>query len=167
VASRVHDLTVTRAVSGIALVIAAFALSSCGWLGHSSKTVSVSVFSVQPGQCFTAPAQVKAQLSNLNRIECTSPHSQESYALVAYTNPNGTTSSTYPGNDLLANFAQGACAQRFSSYVGVDYLDSSLFFTYLLPSARSWEQGDDRNVICFLTTTGSTTLDSSAKGSKQ
>ena len=46
------------------------------------------------------------------------------------------------------------CAQNFQSYVGISYLDSSLFFTYLLPSARGWEQSKDRAVICFVTTTG-------------
>ena len=66
----------------------------------------------------------------------------------------------------LSAFAQGACAQHFTGYVGVDYLDSSLFFTYLLPSARSWESDDDRDVICFVTTTGGT-LTGSVKGSKK
>ena len=54
--------------------------------------------------------------------------------------------SAYPGDDVLETFAQGACAQRFAGYVGVDYLDSTLFFTYLLPSARSWEQ--DETATC-------------------
>ncbi len=75
-------------------------------------------------------------------------------------------SSNYPGEDVLKKFADGTCAQRFSEYVGVDYLDSDLFFTYLLPSARSWEQASDRNVLCFITTTGGT-LTSSVKGSKR
>jgi len=74
--------------------------------------------------------------------------------------------SSYPGEDVLTTFAQGACAQRYRGYVGVDYLDSTLFFTYLLPSARSWEQQADRNVLCFVTTTG-TMLTKSVKGTKQ
>ncbi|MDT5080785.1 MAG: hypothetical protein QOJ80_5422, partial [Mycobacterium sp.] len=68
--------------------------------------------------------------------------------------------------DVLEKFAKGVCAQRFTAYVGVDYLDSSLYFTYLLPSARSWEQDDDRNVLCFVTTTGGT-LKTSVKGSRK
>ena len=66
----------------------------------------------------------------------------------------------------LPDAAEGACAQRFQSYVGVAYQDSSLFFTYLLPSARSWEQGDDRTVLCLVTTTGQK-LTASVKGSKR
>ena len=56
--------------------------------------------------------------------------------------------------------------RQFEQYVGISYLDSSLFFTYLVPSARGWEQNDDRSIVCFITTTGAE-LTSSAKASKQ
>jgi hypothetical protein len=35
-----------------------------------------------------------------------------------------------------------------------------------VPSARGWEQNDDRSIVCFITTTGAE-LTSSAKASKQ
>jgi len=128
--------------------------------------VSVSVFTARPGQCFVSPTTVHAELSKISRTPCSSKHNQEAYATVGYVPADGSkATSTYPGSDLLTKFAQGACAQRFATYVGVDYLDSSLYFTYLLPSPRSW-QADDRNVICFVTTAGGT-LDSSVKGSKK
>jgi hypothetical protein len=144
-------------------------LAGCGWFGgKKSNAKQVSVFSAKPGQCFVAPKDVKAELSKLSRIDCSQPHTQETYAVLPYTATSSASASAsaYPGNDVLATFAQGACAQRYRAYVGVDYLDSRLFFTYLLPSARSWEQDSDRNVICFVTTTGAQ-LTSSVKGSKQ
>jgi hypothetical protein len=144
-------------------------LTSCSWFGGggSSTSSSESVFAVKPGQCFVAPSNVKAELSNLTRTPCTKPHTQESYASVTYqASTAGATSSAFPGNDVLSTFAQGACAQQYSTYVGVDYLDSKLFFTYLLPSPRSWEQDDDRKILCFVTTTGAK-LTSSVKGSKE
>ncbi len=123
---------------------------------------------MQPGQCFNAPKSVKAELSSLSKVACSTAHTQEAYAVVAYPN-SGTGSAApgaYPGGDALDKFAKGACAQRFTKYVGVDYLDSSLFYTYLLPSARSWEQDNDRNVLCFVTTTGGK-LTASVKGSRK
>jgi hypothetical protein len=146
----------------------AVGLAGCSWFGGGSKdkTSSESVFDVKPGQCFVAPANVKAELSDLTRTPCTKPHTQEAYASVPYqASTTATRSSAFPGNDVLSTFAQGACAQHYAGYVGVDYLDSKLFFTYLLPSARSWEQNDDRKVLCFVTTTGAK-LTSSVKGSK-
>jgi hypothetical protein len=77
-----------------------------------------------------------------------------------------TSTSSYPGEDVLTTFAQGSCAQKYGQYVGVSYLDSALFFTFLLPSARSWEQAQDRNVLCFVTTTGGK-LKASVKNSKR
>jgi hypothetical protein len=124
------------------------------------------VFSVTPGQCFQTPGKVQAELSSLQRTDCTKQHTREAYAIVPFVATGPTASSAYPGADALSAFAKGACAQRFKSYVGVDYLDSTLFFTYLMPSARSWEQDDDRDVICFVTTAGAP-LTASVKNSKR
>ncbi len=137
----------------------------------SGGQVSTSVFAVRPGQCFVAPKDVKAELSSLEQVPCSQPHTQEAYALVNYqaagSGPSASASSgAYPGSDVLDKFAKGTCAQHFTSYVGVDYLDSKLFYTYLLPSARSWEQDDDRTILCFITTTGGT-LTASVKGSRK
>ncbi|MDT4894196.1 MAG: hypothetical protein QOE97_3231 [Pseudonocardiales bacterium] len=149
------------------MLAAVLTLSGCSWFGGSkSDTTSVSVFSVKSGQCFQAPKDVKAELSKLSRTPCTKPHTQEAYATIGFVGTDGKTPSSYPGNDVLTTFAQGSCAQRFRSYVGIDYLDSTLYFTYLLPSARSWEQDSDRNILCFVTTTGGT-LTQSVQGSKK
>ncbi len=157
---------------GAGLLITAALLGGCTLFGGNSKsTTSASVFSVKAGQCFQAPSKVQAELSSLQRTACTSPHTREAYAVVPYaaaeSASGGATGGTtgYPGSDALSSFAKGACAQRYRGYVGVDYLDSSLFFTYLFPSVRSWEQDDDRKIICFVTTTGRK-LTASVKGSK-
>jgi hypothetical protein len=154
--------------------VAALALIAAGCSGDDDSD-DISVFSVKAGQCFTAPASVKVQLDTLNRTKCSNAHTLEAYAVLGYQVPSAnrsglttapTSTSSYPGEDVLTTFAQGSCAQKFGQYVGVSYLDSSLFFTFLLPSARSWEQAQDRNVLCFVTTTGGK-LKSSVKDSKR
>jgi hypothetical protein len=171
----VRSSPTARAGPGLlaALAAAATVLTGCSLFGSKTPdvSVSVSVFDIQPGQCFMAPSEIKAELSKLNRVPCGKPHTEESYARVKYSPPGGTpsgapTNDAYPGAAALQQFANGACAQLFSNYVGVSYLDSSLFFTYLLPSARSWEQDDDRTVVCFVTQTGGTRT-GSVKDSKQ
>jgi len=143
-------------------------LTACGWWGHGEGS-GTSVFDVKAGECFAAPTEVKAQISHVDRVSCAQPHDREVYATVSYPSASGSGGSSskgdYPGDSAVASFAQGACAQRFGSYVGVSYLDSSLFFTYLAPSARSW-QDDDRTVLCFVTAAGRQ-LKGSVKGSKQ
>lgn len=162
--------SVRRAVTApLALLVVAVLLSGCSWVqglfgsNEPDKGVSVSVFDVAVGDCFVAPPEVSAELSSMSRVPCSEPHQEEAYAVVPYKPEDK--SDAYPGNDTLSTFAQGACAQAFTDYVGIGYPDSSLYFTYLLPSARGWQQGDDRSVLCFVTTTGQK-LTASVKGSK-
>lgn len=162
---------VTGVVAGLA---SAVLVSGCSWFGEDSAAKSTSVFSVRPGECFQAPSKVQVELSSLALTPCAQPHVREAYAIVPYVAEVGGATGTgspvsataYPGSDVLSMFAKGACAQRYGDYVGVNYLDSSLFFTYLFPSVRSWQQNDDRKIICFVTTTGST-LTGSVKGTKR
>lgn len=154
-----------RTALAAALVSALPLLGGCGLFGFGDDGDGISVFSIEPGQCFEGQTEVKAQLSELTEVDCDEEHAQEAYALVTYGDDEGNSPDTYPGDDQLSKFAQGACAGEYAKYVGIDYLDSELFYTYLLPSARSWED-DDRNAICFVTTAGEP-LRGSVKGSKR
>lgn len=154
------------AVAVTAAVAVGVAVAGCS--GGDSRGDSTSVFKVSAGECFVPPEKVQAELTKIDRVPCSQAHTQEAYATVTYKSSKSSVASLtadYPGETVLKQFADGACAQRFSTYVGVDYQDSSLFFTYLVPSARSWQQAHDRHVVCFITTTGSL-LRKSVKDSK-
>lgn len=137
----------------------AMALSGCSLFGGADD----GVFAIEPGQCFAAPAETTAQIADLEELDCAEPHDMESYAVVTYTGL-GAEEGTFPGDEALKNFAEGTCAREFTDYVGVSYLDSDLFFTYLLPSARSW-QDEDREVLCFVIDSGRP-MTGSVKGAK-
>ncbi|HEX7804991.1 MAG TPA: septum formation family protein [Cellulomonas sp.] len=155
-----------RAVAVVAMAaVGLIVLTGCSFFGKSDKIQVVSALAVKPGDCVVAPTTIAAEVKDLNVVACTQPHQQEVYALVTYSGTAGTsTAAPYPGDAVLKAFADGACLDAFSAYVGSDYRDSSLFFTYLLPSARGWQAGEDRDVACFITTTGATRT-SSVKGS--
>ena len=145
---------VLAGVLGAGVVLAAGGCS----LFQKDDTESVSVFDVKIGDCFTVPQDAKkiaTDLATLPRVDCATPHEQESYALEKYTDPGTDTApENFPGAAALKAFADGRCAEKFAGYVGVDYRDSELYFTYLVPSPRSWEKDADRTTICFITTTG-------------
>ncbi|HEY2811878.1 MAG TPA: septum formation family protein [Acidimicrobiales bacterium] len=129
--------------------------------GQVTSPGDLSVFDLRVGDCFTPSKDVKAEIESVHVVPCKDSHTQESFALVQYDKGD-----TYPGDSELGNFADGACLARYQDYVGVNYLDSKLFYTYLLPSARSWNDGKDRKVVCIITTTGDS-LTSSVKGSQR
>jgi hypothetical protein len=140
-------------VGATALVLGA--VTGCSLFGDDDADgQTISVFDVEPGDCFLAPAEITIELTELRTVDCTDPHEQEAYAVVDYVTPDGSKPGSFPGEAVLKDFADGACIEHFAEYVGVDYRDSDLFFTYLMPSARGWEQGKDRAVTCFITTTG-------------
>jgi len=151
----------TAAFIGVVVGLGAIAGCSDG----DGRGDATSVFRVSPGQCFLPPGKVQVELTKIDKVPCDQAHTQEAYASVSYDARGDSLTPDYPGETVLKHFADGACAQRFADYVGVDYQDSSLFFTYLVPSARSWQQGHDRRVVCFITTTGSL-LRKSVKNSK-
>ena len=63
-------------------------------------------------------------------------------------------SDVYPGEGEIQKFADASCLEAFGEYTGTDYLDSNLYFSYLLPSIDSWNSGDDRQVACVIVATG-------------
>ena len=62
-------------------------LAACTGDGSGIKTISV--FSVKLGECFSAPKDVKVQLSTLTKKPCSKAHTQESYAIVAFATVGG------------------------------------------------------------------------------
>lgn len=156
-------------VIGMATVL--LALGGCSWVSgmfgndDGPPKDEVSVFDITVGQCFAPQQDIQRELPALDAVPCDGPHRQEAFSIVTYEPPEGVQGNAFPGTATLAQFADAKCAQDFQDYVGISYLDSSLFFTYLLPSARGWEQATDRSVICFVTTTGAQ-LTASAKASR-
>ncbi len=152
-----------RTRSSVVALAGVLGLTGCGWFGDDSPG-AVGVLDVEEGQCFTSPAEVQAELTELTSVPCDRAHDQEAFAVVGYTGPDGEEADTFPGEDALVRFADGTCAEHFGDYVGIHYLDSSLFFTYLLPAVRGWDDGDS-DVVCFVTTTGEK-LEQSVRGSR-
>ena len=57
--------------------------------------------------------------------------------------------SVWPGVDRADEMADAGCLERFREAIGVDYEDSVLVITTLIPTEASWEQRKDREVICI------------------
>ncbi|EYR62628.1 septum formation protein [Actinotalea ferrariae CF5-4] len=138
-------------------LLAVLALAGCGLFGSDERGDVVGVLELEVGDCLLAPQEVQAEVGSVRLVPCTDPHEQEVYAVEVYEDADGATPEEYPGEAVLTSFAEGRCLETFAGYVGTDYRDSSLFFTYLLPSPRGWQGAGreaDRSIVCVVTTTG-------------
>jgi hypothetical protein len=119
--------------------------------GAIDKAGNVSVFDVQVGDCLNPGEELGAEITKIKAVPCKEPHTHEVFALPDYPDKE---SDVYPGEDKLRSFANAQCLEAFGNYTGTDYLDSKLFFSYLQPSIRSWQEGDDRRIVCVIVSTG-------------
>jgi hypothetical protein len=107
----------------------------------------LDVWTLQVGDCFDDPADLDDVVFDVAALPCSEPHDNEVFSLVPIA---GTFGETYPGDAAIQEYSYEACiGEPFDSYVGTDYLDSSLEVFTFTPSDESWDEGD-REVVCVL-----------------
>lgn len=55
----------------------------------------------------------------------------------------------WPGDDAVSAAATEQCVPLFNDFVGTTYEESSLYLNYVGPSEQTWNNADDREVLCF------------------
>ncbi len=119
------------------------------FLGASSAAPSTATppGTLTVGDCFDSDQFVPGtsiDAAGVHAVACTDPHQHQVYAIERDPVPEG---ATFPGDALLAEFADDVCLQRFQPALGVDYQASTLDFGSIRPNALTWAAGD-RLVIC-------------------
>lgn len=95
--------------------------------------------------CLLVTDDLPPEVERLPIIDCEIAHTHEIYATVDYEEQ-----SVFPGVEVLGEFAQVACLEAFEPFVGTSAFDSSLSYTWLVPTLGSWNDRDDREVLCVL-----------------
>lgn len=126
--------------------------------GRITSAGDLSVFDLVEGDCVVLDSDVEAANSTLPVVPCDEPHQAEVYSLVVLDDLD-----QYPGERELSNRAELECVGTFGDYVGVELADSTLFFTYMIPAVRSWQEDGDRTVVCMALGVGGP-LEGSVKG---
>ncbi|MDZ7677564.1 MAG: septum formation family protein [Acidimicrobiales bacterium] len=127
--------------------------------GRLTSAGDLSVFDLVEGDCVVLDESLEAANETLPVVPCDQPHQGEVYALVDVDDIDA-----YPGERELSDRAELECISRFADYVGVDLADSTLYYTYMIPSIRGWQEDDDRTVVCMAVGAGQT-LEGSVEGS--
>lgn len=112
--------------------------------GAIVESGEVGAFRIRLGDCLNGATT--GLIESMDGVPCTSPHDVEVY--YAFNLPDG--DGTYPGDTEVGDAAGEGCYNAFPGFVGRDYESSVFGFTSLSPSAASWDQLDDREVLCLI-----------------
>ncbi|NYD72308.1 septum formation family protein [Herbiconiux flava] len=150
----IRSLPLALAAATAALV---FSLTGCAGGGASDPTRAVGdpgasqaadpgtktdVFTVKPGDCVDDTDD--ENVTELPVVDCAGPHDFE--AFTSFEIDEG----EFPGEDAVHSQAQDACIVAMGEFVGLDYSESKLDVQYLTPTEDSWNELDDRTVVCLV-----------------
>ena len=126
---------------------------------------SVSVFDLEAGDCFDDPEATTGTLTDIPLLACDAPHDNEVFAIFDLA---GGPSAPFPGATTVDRDAVEGCqGARFTTYVGRPFAESRFLVTTITPNRQSWEQVDDREVVCVLYDPALQPLEESAEGSDE
>ncbi|CAL9383392.1 septum formation family protein [Nocardiopsis dassonvillei] len=149
--SNFSPLLRTAGVSALAAG-SVFALSGCGAL--MSFMGAGNVMELNVGDCFVEEqmntALASGEVSNIPLVDCAEEHDSEFF--FAY----DMTEAEYPGEDATLTQAEELCTgEEFTNFIGVPYSESEIYAGHLYPTQESWDQFNDREIICYATTSTS------------
>ncbi|WP_435105400.1 septum formation family protein [Nocardiopsis synnemataformans] len=140
--------------AGISVLAAGsvFALSGCGAL--MSVIGGGNVMDLNVGECFVESemdaALASGEVSNIPLVDCAEEHDSEFFFA------HDMTEAEYPGTDATMTQADELCTgENFTNFIGVSYAESEIYVGHLYPTQETWDQFDDREIICYATTSNS------------
>jgi len=153
---------ITRRRAAAAICVLALLVSGCSDDGGDSGTPVLDLSETGPGTCLDVPDQLGETVTKLPVIDCAKEHTHEIYAVVPYDD-----SDVFPGDEALNAFAERSCVGAFEPYVEISVFDSSLLMTWLVPTLSSWNDEDDKDVLCVLADFQAAPLKGSMRGAKR
>lgn len=110
--------------------------------GQVSEVVEgASVFDIQDGDCLSQFA-TEGDVQEIDIIPCDQEHHQEVLMITQIT------AEQLPDEEAVKKLVREECVPAFKDFVGTSFDDSSLDIQYLSPSQESWENQDDRDIVC-------------------
>ena len=110
--------------------------------GEITAAGSVDAFEVRIGDCFDDEVFEQSEISEIPAVPCSQPHDNEVYALFDI-------QGEWPGDERVEELAYEGCLERFAGAIGKAYDDSEIDYTVMYPTEGSWEQRNDREVVCI------------------
>lgn len=130
-------------VLGVALVVLISALTGVdrGGDGRITEPSSISVFDIRVGDCLER-VESDAETSSLDAVPCADRHRGEAISVLSL--PDG----DYPGDEAVFAAGNRRCSRALAEQVP-DARRQGIEDFYLYPTQTSWEEQDDREIVCI------------------
>lgn len=158
-----------RALTALFLCAAALlAVSACSDLdsdessrdesGEVTEGGDVGALALQVGDC-VADSTI-GSVEEVPVVPCDEPH--RSQVIHTFDLDDG----DFPGDPAMQAEAETQCTgQAFEDYVGVGFQQSELTVSFITPSQQTWDELDDREVLCLAERVDGAQLTQSVEGS--
>ena len=151
--SRLVGGVIAAGAAGLGLVGAGVVTGIAGE-DHSTRDDSgaivesgeVGAFRIRLGDCL-ATLVFDGPIESVDAVPCSEPHRAEVYGAFNIRTPDD---AAFPGEASINTQSDDGCYSRFSPFVGFPYERSVYGFASIGPSKDSWEQIDDREVLCLV-----------------
>jgi hypothetical protein len=115
------------------------------------------------GDCINDTAHQTGVGGEISRVDCASPHDGEVYALPTL---QGEPGAPYPGDNEVTSQGDRLCLEAFAPYVGIEYQDSQWDYFFFSPAEQTWNDFDDRQVVCYLVDPDLTKIEGSLRNAQ-
>lgn len=128
--------------------------------GACSGVTGTDVPTADVGDCVTDDVTATGEgVDEFDVVECTEPHTAEVFH--TFELPDG----DFPGDQALTQAMTEACGPVFEEYIGTAYGESEVEVYPVFPTEQTWDDADDREVICFGALRDGSELTESLEGS--
>ena len=128
--------------------------------GEINETEEVDPNSLQAGDCFNDPEDTgTTEVTSLKAVPCDEPHDNEVFHVFQIDD------GEFPGVDEVKQIGLEGCEPELEGYVGATAADAGLMIVPVTPTEQSWNDTDDRTVLCALYKADGTEITGSLEGS--
>lgn len=125
--------------------------------GQVTEGGDVGAFRIRLGDCMVDPGE--GVIESVKAVPCSDPHDLEIYHAF------NLVGSSYPADmDMQAD---NGCYNAFEPFVGKSYESSVYDYMIITPTPESWDEVDDREVLCALTSYDGQATFGSGQGTAQ
>ena len=127
--------------------------------GEITETEDVDPNTLQAGDCFNDPeAENTTRVEELQAVPCDEPHDNEVFHVFDLDDGD------FPGADEVKELGLAGCEPELEAYVGATAEEAGLAVVPVTPTEDSWNDLDDRTVICALYNADASKLTGSIEG---